>query len=285
MSKIFRRPMFRKGGNVGEGIMTGIVDRGNYEVGGSANERLMKVMQDYPVQTVDPIAQFLIQGGLRGLSQTGGGGTLGNLAKAFEEPTEKLFTNLGAQDKAKRDLALAGEQLDIEQDLKLQEMQQQADLKLLEQQFEAAEGDRDRQNKIAVKIQEGKNALDELQFKLENPGVDSAKAGVIPSIITQQMNREQSYKESNNLELRKAPDFHARKIVNFERTAPREILENYKGIIFYGYGQRGGVDEIMPPGAGKAGDIIYDPKQSGFFIFDNQGNTYRYDPATNTAAE
>ena len=116
MSKIFRRPMFRKGGNVGEGIMTGIVDRGNYEVGGSASERLMKVMQDNPVQTVDPVAQFLIQGGLRGLSQTGGGGTLGNLAKAFEEPTEKLFTNLGAQDKAKRDLALAGTELDIQQD-------------------------------------------------------------------------------------------------------------------------------------------------------------------------
>ena len=116
MSKIFRRPMFRKGGNVGEGIMTGIVDRDNYEIGGSATERLMKVMQDNPVQTVDPMAQFLIQGGLRGLSQTGGGGTLGNLAKAFEEPTQQLFTNLGAQDKAKRDLALAGAQLDIEQD-------------------------------------------------------------------------------------------------------------------------------------------------------------------------
>jgi len=42
MSKIFRRPMFRKGGNVGEGIMTGIVDRDNYEVGGSATERLMR---------------------------------------------------------------------------------------------------------------------------------------------------------------------------------------------------------------------------------------------------
>jgi len=108
--------MFRKGGNVGEGIMTGIVDRDNYEVGGSATERLMKVMQDNPVQSVDPVAQFLIQGGLRGLSQTGGGGTLGNLAKAFEEPTQQLFTNIGAQDKAKRDLALAGAQLDIEQD-------------------------------------------------------------------------------------------------------------------------------------------------------------------------
>jgi len=33
MSKVFRRPMFRKGGNVGEGIMTGIVDREQYQVG------------------------------------------------------------------------------------------------------------------------------------------------------------------------------------------------------------------------------------------------------------
>jgi len=27
MSKVFKRPMFRRGGNVGTGIMTGIVDR------------------------------------------------------------------------------------------------------------------------------------------------------------------------------------------------------------------------------------------------------------------
>jgi hypothetical protein len=274
--------MFRKGGNVGEGIMTGIRD--NYENGGAA-ERITKAMESVPTQSFDPLTQFLIQGGLNLASQPSTGGVLSDIATAAKEPTAQLFQGLSERDKLAREIAVAGAQLDIEQDLKLQEMQQQADLKLLEQQFKAAEGDRDRQNKIAVKIQEGKNALDELQFKLENPGVDSAKAGVIPSIITQQMDREQSYKESDNLELRKAPDFHARKTVNFERTAPPEILENYKGIIFYGYGQKGGVDEIMPPGAGKAGDIIYDPKQSGFFIFDNQGNTYRYDPATNTAAE
>ena len=29
MSKVFRRPMFRKGGQVDDGIMTGIVDRDN----------------------------------------------------------------------------------------------------------------------------------------------------------------------------------------------------------------------------------------------------------------
>ena len=32
MSRIFKRPMFRKGGNVGDGIMTGIVDREMHSV-------------------------------------------------------------------------------------------------------------------------------------------------------------------------------------------------------------------------------------------------------------
>ena len=282
MSRIFRRPMFRRGGNVGEGIMTGIRD--NYENGGAA-ERITKAMQSVPTQSFDPLTQFLIQGGLNLASQPSTGGVLSDIATAAKEPTAQLFQGLSERDKLAREIAVAGAQLDIEQDLKLQEMQQQANLKLLEQQFNAAEGDRDRQNKIAVKIQEGKNALDELQFKLENPGVDSAKAGVIPSIITQQMDRQQSYAESSNLELKKSPDFHSRKTVNFERTAPPEILKNYKGVVYYGYGQKGGIDRVIPPGAGNAGDIIYDPQQSDFFIFDNQGNTYRYDPATNTAAE
>ena len=282
MSRVFRRPMFRKGGNVGEGIMTGIRD--NYENGGAA-ERITKAMESVPTQSFDPLTQFLIQGGLNLASQPSTGGVLSDIATAAKEPTAQLFQGLSERDKLAREIAVAGAQLDIEQDLKLQEMQQQANLKLLEQQYDAAEGDKDRQNKIAVEIQEGKNKIAELQFKLDNPGVDSAKAGVIPSIITQQMDRQQSYAESSNLELKKSPDFHSRKTVNFERTAPPEILKNYKGVVYYGYGQRGGIDRVIPPGAGNAGDIIYDPQQSDFFIFDNQGNTYRYDPATNTAAE
>ena len=39
MGKVFRRPMFRKGGNVGEGIMTGIVDREQYQVGTYPTDR------------------------------------------------------------------------------------------------------------------------------------------------------------------------------------------------------------------------------------------------------
>ena len=34
MSRTLKRPMFRKGGNVGVGIMSGITDRTNYENGG-----------------------------------------------------------------------------------------------------------------------------------------------------------------------------------------------------------------------------------------------------------
>ena len=37
--KTLRRPMFRKGGNVGTGVMTGIVDRGNYAFGDRVQEQ------------------------------------------------------------------------------------------------------------------------------------------------------------------------------------------------------------------------------------------------------
>jgi hypothetical protein len=116
MSKIFKRPMFRKGGEVGGGITSGL--RSNFEVGGSARERLMKVYEDYPVQSVDPLSQFLIQGGLNLMSATPRGGTLATAAEAFKEPTSQLFTGLGARDKARRDIAVSGEMLDIEGDIK-----------------------------------------------------------------------------------------------------------------------------------------------------------------------
>src|SRR5210317_461818 len=284
MSRVFRRPMFRKGGEVGGGIMTGI--RSNFQEGTPPpSERIPESLKKFEEPAFDPLAQLLIQGGLRGLSQTGGGSTAANLAKAFEEPTAEYFKAAQARKDIARETELAGVEADIGADLEQQKINAEAELSRLERDFKAAEGDKDRQNKIAVEIQEGKNAIAELQFKLDNPDADPAKAGVIPSIITQQMEREESYLESGNLELQKAPDFHARKTVNFERTATPEILKNYKGIVYYGYGQKGGIDRVIPPGAGNAGDIIYDPQRSDFFIFDNQGNTYRYDPATNTAAE
>jgi hypothetical protein len=110
MSKILKRPMFRRGGEVGGGIMSGI--RQNYEVGGTARERLMKAFEEYPVQGVDPLSQFLIQGGLNLMSATPRGGVLATAAEAFKEPTAGLFKGLGTEQRAKREIALAGEQID-----------------------------------------------------------------------------------------------------------------------------------------------------------------------------
>ena len=142
MSKILKRPMFRRGGEVGGGIMSGIQTRKNLatagflpeknpEMGGSSGREME---QDYiqlmsgmnnpsaekfsAIESIFPagnigraaqiatdlyrkayegvapsrdeiVAKMLISGGLGGLSETGGGSTLANLAKAFKKPAEE----------------------------------------------------------------------------------------------------------------------------------------------------------------------------------------------------
>jgi len=112
MSKIFRRPMFRKGGNVGEGIMTGIRD--NFSQG-SARERLARVAAEYPSSAIDPVSQFLIQGGMNLTSQPQtGGGLFADVSTALKDPTAQLFQGLAEKGQLEKKLALEGEILDIE---------------------------------------------------------------------------------------------------------------------------------------------------------------------------
>ena len=111
--KTLRRPMFRKGGEVGGGIMTGI-NRENYQQGTTA-ERLMKVAGQ--PAGFDPLTQFLIQGGLSLASQPAtGGGAIADIATAVQKPAADLMTGLGERDKMRQQLALKGELLDIEQE-------------------------------------------------------------------------------------------------------------------------------------------------------------------------
>lgn len=112
MSKVFRRPMFRKGGNVGEGIMTGIRD--NFSQG-SARERLARVAAEYPSSAIDPVSQFLIQGGMNLTSQPQtGGGLFADVSTALKDPTAQLFQGLAEKGQLDKKLALEGEILDIE---------------------------------------------------------------------------------------------------------------------------------------------------------------------------
>ena len=156
--KTLRRPMFRKGGEVGGGIMTGI-NRENYQEGTpSARQRYEEIVQKYAQPAIDPISQLLIQGGLRGMSQTGAGGTLGNLAMAFEQPTAQLFQNLQRQKNLQRETELAGLEMDISEEERLRRLEEakkateqsqkfQRELLGEKQEFQKTESELDRQLK------------------------------------------------------------------------------------------------------------------------------------------
>ena len=108
--KTLRRPMFRRGGEVGGGITSGM--RTNFREG-TNREQFEEIMKKYSTPAVDPVAQLLIQGGLRGLSETGGGGTLANLARAFEPAVGQAFRSMEGQRGAQRNIELEGLKFDI----------------------------------------------------------------------------------------------------------------------------------------------------------------------------
>ena len=179
------------------GIMSGIEDRKNYADGTenlSAGDRYKEVYDKYAQPTIDPLGKYLIASSLRGFSETGGGSTLGNLGLAFGgENLNQLFSDIEGQRTSARDMELAKLGYDIEdekakeaiaredlllkdqrgfdQSLLNQEIQAKNDLARLKREFDAAEGDADRQNKIAVEIQKGENEIAELQFKKDNPEI------------------------------------------------------------------------------------------------------------------
>jgi len=126
MSRVFRRPMFRGGSTNMNGIMSGIEDRENYAEG-TNSERYKKVFDQYSKPAMDPLSKLLIQGGLRGLSETRGGGTLANMALAFEKPTEQLMSDLQQRKNAERDMALAGLGMDIEDERSREARMQQVE--------------------------------------------------------------------------------------------------------------------------------------------------------------
>jgi len=122
--KTLRRPMFRKGGNVGTGVMTGIVDRGNYANGtpnlknigeGDIQETVNLIRGGGQDMGSDPLTDFLLQFGPNLLAQTptGGGGLKGLLSTAggaAKEPLQDLIKNRRAQ--RSEDIALRAKAID-----------------------------------------------------------------------------------------------------------------------------------------------------------------------------
>ena len=106
MSITLKRPMFKKGGEAEEGIMELATPRRNYSTGKTREEMIQEIFEtsgltpsgkSYAETAMrlanlgrpsdsDLLTNVLIQGGLRGMSTAGKGGTLANLAAAFEAP-------------------------------------------------------------------------------------------------------------------------------------------------------------------------------------------------------
>ena len=149
MSKIFKRPMFRKGGSTNEmtGIMSGIVDRENHAtdpfVGDdlSLRQRINNIYKEIPDKSIDPLARLLIEGGLSTVSAIPIGGLLPTIARSFKEPTVNLFKDLSEKDDQEKKIAVEIELMDfkIKSDEKLAELQRK---------FLASEGDKNRQNEL-----------------------------------------------------------------------------------------------------------------------------------------
>ena len=134
MSRVFRRPMFRGGSTNMNGIMSGIEDRENFQEGTpSAREQLEKAYSEYPDTGISPLNQFLIQGGLSLMSQPSTGSLLGDIATAAKDPTSQLLKSLSEKGRIKRELALQGTALDIEQAGKERLLKQRIDAEAAKQ--------------------------------------------------------------------------------------------------------------------------------------------------------
>ena len=119
MSNTFKRPMFRKGGDVGGGIMSNIVERGQYatsnaedlgvkDVGVKLSDSIYTIMAAGGDRSGlgDPLTQFLLQLGPSIAGTTGGGGTIGNILLASKEPTADLIKDIRSQKKTRQAIAL-----------------------------------------------------------------------------------------------------------------------------------------------------------------------------------
>ena len=113
MSNIFKRPMFRKGGDVGGGIMDNVVERRNYAKSNaedfttlSDRVKFIEGLGGGDSKLDDPLTQFLLQYGPAVAGQTGGGSTIGNLLLASKEPTANLFKDLSDKRRARQAIGL-----------------------------------------------------------------------------------------------------------------------------------------------------------------------------------
>ena len=115
MSRIFKRPMFRKGGTTGGGIMNNVVERGQYaesnakDLKGLSIEDKINLVEGLGGSDKglgDPLTQFLLQFGPALATTKSGGSTIGNVLAAAKEPVADLIQSQRARKKTRQAIGL-----------------------------------------------------------------------------------------------------------------------------------------------------------------------------------
>tara|TARA_A100001011_G_scaffold267292_1_gene276338 strand:- start:805 stop:1626 length:822 start_codon:yes stop_codon:yes gene_type:complete len=121
MSRILKRPMFRKGGSTNEGIMHGLVDRKGY-ANGTYKERALEALRtDAPRDT--SMYEMLIGGGLNLVSGAGAGeGLMANVARSYKGPSEEYFKTQRAARDYDRKLEQTAGQIGLEQEFAMEQI-------------------------------------------------------------------------------------------------------------------------------------------------------------------
>ena len=113
--RTFKRPMFRKGGTTGGGIMDNIVERGQYADSNAKDFKGLSITDKINlVESLggsdkglgDPLTQFLLQFGPRIGTTTTGGGLIPNILEASKEPVSDLISAQRARKKTRQAIGL-----------------------------------------------------------------------------------------------------------------------------------------------------------------------------------
>jgi len=121
MSKILKRPMFRKGGSINEGVVSLAQPRRNYQYGtsieeliqrfpesasaiksGAAREGLISAFAGPGMSKDERLANILISGGMKYAYAKPEGNLIATAAKSFQEPVERALKEKQAEDAFKR---------------------------------------------------------------------------------------------------------------------------------------------------------------------------------------
>ena len=116
MSRILKRPMFRKGGEVMEGIMTGIKPRQNYSLGQRVEDykNVMRAATAGPSTGPDALTRFLLQTGEKLIGGESAGGTkLQEIVGSTKDPMQNYFASLDKKAQQEKSIGLQGAILGI----------------------------------------------------------------------------------------------------------------------------------------------------------------------------